>query len=481
MFLRPSFARLACTVALVGIGVTACDSVLDIEDPVARPNDAGAGGEPSSSGGSTGNDGSGGTHITPQGGEAGEAGTTPQGGSMMLGPEGGAGAGGEAGAPPAPECEENAVQCAGASSKTPQICKDGHWTQNTLESDGDCPLLCAAGACTECEGDAKRCSVCAEGDANCSTNRPQKCVGGHWQAEAEKCTHYCNAGECAMPPSCPAIAGERNNCQGDSCCTSLRVDGGSFSRDYDEYSMVTEAGQYPATISPFLLDKFEVTVGRVRSFINAYSQLNLADGDGKSDHIATDTGWNTKYAMPKDGNDLIEVLKASNCDGTTWTDNAAENNNLPANCLPFNVAYAFCIWDGGRLPTVAEWNFAATGGNEQRPYPWKPLAEDPQITPSYATYAVTSPMPVGSKPLGNGRWGQADLAGNVGEWTLDFSGDYPEVCSDCLNLTPSGERTYRGGSYLSGIGEFLWSNLPASQDPAVPISAIGFRCARDLE
>jgi formylglycine-generating enzyme required for sulfatase activity len=480
MRLTSTLARLACSGALLGIGAVACDSVLDIDDPVIRPGDAGAAGEPSNGGstGNTGNTSSGGTHITPQGGEAGESGKRPisGGGSSPLTPEGGAG--GEAGAPPLPECEEDAVQCAGADLKTPQICKDGHWTQNTLQSDGDCAVLCAAGECTECEGDAKRCSVCAEGDANCSTNRPQKCVGGHWQAEADKCAHYCNAGECAMPPSCPAIAGERNNCSGESCCTSLRVEGGSFSRDYDAYSMITEPGQYPATISPFLLDKFEVTVGRMRSFLNAYSQITLKDGDGRSNHIPNDTGWSSTYTLPDTANHVIDVLKT---EGPTWNDATNLNNDLPINSVNFNIAYAFCIWDGGRLPTVAEWNFAATGGNEQRPYPWKPLAEDPQITTSYATYNAASPTAVGSKPLGNGRWGQADLAGNVGEWTLDFNGEYAEVCVDCLNITPSSERTQRGGYYAYSVEDFLLANLPGSLEPDKAISTIGFRCARDLE
>src|SRR6185503_7394575 len=46
------------------------------------------------------------------------------------------------------------------------------------------------------------------------------------------------------------------------------------------------------------------------------------------------------------------------------------SNNKPMNCVTFFEAFAFCIWDGGRLPTVAELELATRGGSEQRPQPW---------------------------------------------------------------------------------------------------------------
>lgn len=340
-------------------------------------------------------------------------------------------------------------------------------------------MLCTAGACTECEGNVKQCSVCAEGDANCSTNRPQKCVSGHWQNEAEKCAHYCNAGECAMPPSCPAAAGLRSICQGESCCTSLRVEGGNFSRDYDGTDLFYAKDQYPATVTSFLLDKFEVTVGRMREFVATYGQLQLADGAGKSNHIADDTGWKTTLSLPLDKDALISMLKCDK-DTQTWSDTSSLNNDLPINCVSFNVAYAFCIWDGGRLPTEAEWNFAATGGDEQRPFPWKTPASGPAISVEHANYSATTAIAVGSKALGNGRWGQADLAGNVGEWTLDFYHDYPESCVDCVNLSPAGERTERGG-YFVLPEDYLYASLRGYSTPDDALPTIGFRCARDLE
>lgn len=54
----------------------------------------------------------------------------------------------------------------------------------------------------------------------------------------------------------------------------------------------------------------------------------------------------------------------------TWTDNPGAQENFPMACVEWPTAYAFCLWDGGRLPTEAEWEFAAAGGDQNRLYPW---------------------------------------------------------------------------------------------------------------
>ena len=74
-----------------------------------------------------------------------------------------------------------------------------------------------------------------------------------------------------------------------------------------------------------------------------------------------DAAWNQFLSA-----DTATLIGAIKCNATfqTWTDTAGSNENLPINCLTWYDAMAFCIWDGGYLPTEAEWNYAAAGGLE---------------------------------------------------------------------------------------------------------------------
>ncbi len=150
-------------------------------------------------------------------------------------------------------------------------------------------------------------------------------------------------------------------------------------------------------------------------------------------------------------------------------------------CVNWYEAFAFCAWDGGWLPTEAEWEKAAAGGDENRLYPWGAAAP----TTSLAVYngsTFASILAVGSKPLGKGRWGQYDLAGGMFEWVFDFydaawySGA-GAVCSNCTNVTNSFSRVLRGGSWsvYAAVLRAAYRNSPAPADRNI---SYGFRCAR---
>jgi formylglycine-generating enzyme required for sulfatase activity len=287
------------------------------------------------------------------------------------------------------------------------------------------------------------------------------------------------AGAAAASPG-PSCAGLPVTCGPSgsaSCCASALVPGGTFTREHEP------CGRATATVSSFRLDTYEVTFGRFRKFVEGYPANQPAAGSGKNPHNAADGGWDAAWnaLLPADQAALRNAL-ANQCTpafGTgLWTDTPADRENRPVNCLTWYEAFAFCIWDGGRLPTSAEWNYAAAGGDQQRYYPWSNPPGSMVITPSYAVYNTANVVDVGkTSPQGDGRWGHAELIGNAAEWVVDFYGPLPTTCIDCANLTPGTNRIYRGGSsvhYLSTIdGGTIYP-----QDPKNRQGFLGVRCAR---
>jgi formylglycine-generating enzyme required for sulfatase activity len=220
-------------------------------------------------------------------------------------------------------------------------------------------------------------------------------------------------------------------------------------------------------------------VGRFENFVRAYSSIDLKEGDGKAPHIRADEGWKESYLLPATSE---ELELAVTCTRTTWT---ADYAVLPMNCVNWYIAYAFCIWDDGRLPTEAEWNRAAAGGDDQRVYPWSVPSDSTVIRPEHAVYDLTDalPPPVGSKqPTGQGKWGHADLAGSLWEWTLDFYNEpYKSTeCNDCLATSGLDfERSIRGGSF-DHTEEYAYASSRAARTESTEWYTVGFRCAHDV-
>ena len=250
---------------------------------------------------------------------------------------------------------------------------------------------------------------------------------------------------------------------------------------------------YPAELSDFRLDTYEITVGRFRKFVAAYSQTMIAAGAGKNPNNPSDPGWVSAWnaSLPANVATLTGALK---CTATfqTWTDSAgsAAAESLPIDCLGWYEAEAFCIWDGGRLPTEAEWNYAASGGTKQRLYPWGSAAPDCTYANYYGADAgndycvlpgVGSTSRVGAtSPKGDGKFGQADLGGNVWEWVQDlYVSPYSiPTCDNCSDLTSAAiQRVTRGGSFYFVGAYMLSSNRDDSLTP-LDVSNGGARCAR---
>jgi formylglycine-generating enzyme required for sulfatase activity len=358
-------------------------------------------------------------------------------------------------------------------------------------------------------GDGPPAGSCESGTSECVDKTVSHCVGGSWVVE-EVCPKGCaDGGGCVENPSCQGGGpGADQTCGPSSttdCCAALPVPGGTYER-----SGIPEAG---ATVSSFVLDEFEVTVGRYRKFVNAGFGTKLmppAEGSGASPY-APGSGWSSAWndALPSGTNSLETSFMCAL--EPNWTSSIGDNDGLPMNCLTWYEAFAFCVWDGGRLPSEAEWNFAAAAGAENRYYPWSNPPSSEVITPQYAAYQCTAHdhslppsygdaeadgamgpllcepsdlVPVGSLPMGNGKWGHADLAGNVAEWTLDWYVDpYPVPCKNCESLDAGKPacgpmRVYRGGGYYYETNYLTswWrlADLPSNRD-----DSYGVRCARD--
>ncbi len=371
---------------------------------------------------------------------------------------------------------------------------------------------------------------CTTGEKRCSGNLAAVCVDGKFQTTP--CAEVCAAGECLPFQSCRNPAGSTCGTPQGSCCEPLALPGGTYARN--------DSASYPATVGAFRLDKYEVTVARFRAFVDAgYGIATKAPLAGAGAHPKIpNSGW-----LPEWNGELAADTAAlkQRLDGGTWTDLPDETSELrPITNVRWFEAFAFCAWDGGRLPTNAEWGFAASGGDEQRYYPWSSPVTSTTIDASYAAYdcAVTKPAygcttacsangaspcdattctnlggtcntscygcsnpadvaTVGSYPKGAGRWGHLDLAGNAQEWVLDQTGNFdrgivlPSPCVDCASLvladlrgTAPGARDdmfmiLRGGAWNTTSASTLRNTRSDYDRYDSRSNARGFRCARD--
>ncbi len=307
-----------------------------------------------------------------------------------------------------------------------------------------------------------------------------------------------------VAPSCAAGGDGLTNCgqNSESCCTSLAVTGGGFHRTYTNDGTGPTAEADPATVSDFRLDEYDVTVGRFRQFVNAVlppsgSGWLPAPGSGKHTHLngglglantAPDSG--VSYETGWVGSDDIYVAPTTanlSCDAyATWTASPAGDETRPITCVDWYEAYAFCIWDGGFLPSDAVGLFAAAGGTDQRDYPWG--TTDPGTANQYAIFGdaqnggscyyptgtlttCTGPgniAPVGTAYLGAGRWGQLDLGvGNT------------EQCGCSTGRATTTRASTCSQPHRRAQSRAAWQRLPRGERRAARVAGVRHRSARE--
>ncbi len=160
----------------------------------------------------------------------------------------------------------------------------------------------------------------------------------------------------------------------------------------------SEQPQHDVTITQgYWIDKTEVTNRAFQAFVAAGGYQNQA--------LWSAEGWAWLGAQ------VVDQLPRF-CLG-----NLPEN---PVACVSWYEAQAYAAWRGGRLPSEAEWEYAARGP-QSRAYPW-----GNEFDPDRCNVVDgTGPKPAGSYPAGASWVGALDLAGNVMEWVQDWLGAYP--------------------------------------------------------
>ena len=256
----------------------------------------------------------------------------------------------------------------------------------------------------------------------------------------------------------------------------LPIPGGSFFMGADD-GLALERPAHQVSLAPYCMDEFEVSVGQYKACSDA--------GRCKRAGIANE--WPSITDKERKAFDPL-------CNARDPSGKARH----PVNCVDWEMADKFCHEQGKRLPTEAEWEFAARGP-DGRKYPWgddDPAAghlnacgrecvawgvkngiDEKAMYEADDGFANTAP--VGSFPKGASRYGVQDVVGNVWEWVADWYGTYSKDEVKDPSGPPAGEeRVIRGGAWNGSYPSWVRPTFRYKDSPAKRSYGIGFRCAR---
>lgn len=277
----------------------------------------------------------------------------------------------------------------------------------------------------------------------------------------------------------------------------VKLDGGRFLMGTEIDVAFRADGEGPVrevTLDPFYIDRYPVTNAEFGAFIAATGYVTEAERFGWSfvfyQHVAPELVEDTVRA----------VQWWCKVNHSNWQQPEGPGSGValrpshPALHASWNDAEAYCGWVGKRLPTEAEWEYAARGGLDQKLYPW-----GDELTPDgkhlcniwqgefpltdTAEDGYSAAAPVDAYPP-NG-FGLHTITGNAWEWCADWFD--PKFHVGTTRKNPAGPP--RGTSKVMKGGSFLCHNsycnryrvaARTSNTPDSSTENISFRCARDL-
>jgi iron(II)-dependent oxidoreductase len=248
------------------------------------------------------------------------------------------------------------------------------------------------------------------------------------------------------------------------------------------FVMGSDAGEedeqpaHEVTLGSFAIDQHEVTVAQYAAFLNELTPTQA----GLANYVNNCNGFTClSTAAETVESHLIGLLNG----GFEATEGF---ENYPVNNVSWHGADAYCRWVGARLPTEAEWELAASGG-DGRSYAWgneEPSAETAVFNTNFDGLQPVDALPAGAFDL----W---SMAGSLWEWTADgYAADTYALIADgsASSENPTGpatnsfsDRVLRGGAYNSPAEELRTPNrrsFVSTNFRGIP--DIGFRCAQPV-
>ncbi|MFC5589354.1 formylglycine-generating enzyme family protein [Sporosarcina soli] len=280
----------------------------------------------------------------------------------------------------------------------------------------------------------------------------------------------------------------------------VRLEGGEFLMGTDDQEGFKEDGEGPVRnvrLKPFLIDKYAVSNAQFKEFIDATGYRTDAEK----------YGWSFVFHLL-----VSEQIKLQNqqvvqqtpwwlqVHGASWKHPEGPGSSIderldhPVVHVSWNDAQAYCQWSGRRLPTEAEWEYAARGGLVQKKYPWgnkltyKGKHNCNTWQGVFPTTNTAKDGFVGTAPVhyySPNDYGLYNVVGNVWEWCADwFSPRHPD---EEIIVNPQGpatgqEKVIKGGSYLCHKSYCNRYRVAARSRNTADSSTghMGFRCAANI-